>query len=140
MTNKRLKKTMRKVKPRDYPKTPRVYEYELSGGWRVLAGKSDGDNDILSMKLAEPQDFWFHVRGMPGSHVLLKAKSEIKPGREILRQAASIAAFHSKAKNGGTVPVSCTRGKYVSKPRGAKPGTVSIRKEKILKVKPCLPE
>ena len=131
---------MKKIKRKIALQLPKLYEYELSGGWKVLAGKSGTDNDILSIKLARPQDFWFHVKGMPGSHVLLKAKPETEPGREILRQAASIAAFHSKAKNGGTVPVSCTRGKYVSKPRGAKPGSVAIRKEKILKVKPCLPE
>ena len=59
--------------------------------------------------------------------------------KRILKQAAAIAAYHSKARQGGTVPVSCTRARFVTKPRGAQPGTVQIRKESVLKVRPCLP-
>ncbi len=116
------------------------YEYELSGGWKVLAGKIDEDNDRLSIKIARANDWWFHVRGMPGSHVVLRAEDDREPDKDILKQAASIAAYHSKARSGGTVAVSCTRAKYVTKPRGAKPGTVQIRKEIVLKVKPELPQ
>ena len=116
-----------------------LYEYELPGGWTVLAGRSDADNDQLSLKVAGPNDWWFHVRGMPGSHVILRVQRGEEPGRDVLKQAASIAAFHSKARKGGVVAVSCTRARYVSKPRGAKPGTVSIRKETVLKVRPGLP-
>jgi predicted ribosome quality control (RQC) complex YloA/Tae2 family protein len=78
---------------------------------------------------------------MPGSHVLLKAKENgEEPAPEIIKAAAAIAAYHSKARKGGTVPVSCTRACYVTKPRGSKPGTVNIRKEKTIKVRPALPE
>jgi predicted ribosome quality control (RQC) complex YloA/Tae2 family protein len=119
---------------------PKVYEYKLPGGWKVLAGKTDEDNDILSLKLANPDDWWFHVRGMAGSHVLLRGKPDEEPDHETIRSAAAIAAFHSKARSGGVVVVSCTRAQYVTKPRGAKPGTVSIRKEKLLKVRPGIPE
>ena len=118
---------------------PRLYEYELDRGWQVLAGKTDKDNDRLSIKLAKPDDWWFHIRGMPGSHVILKAKSDENPDKDILKQAAAIAAYHSKAKNGGVTAVSCTQARYVTKPRGAKPGTVHIRKESVIKVKPGLP-
>jgi predicted ribosome quality control (RQC) complex YloA/Tae2 family protein len=118
----------------------KFYEYQLEGGWQVYAGRTDEDNDYLSIKFARPNDWWFHVRGMPGSHVLLRAKEGENPGREILWQAAAIAAFHSKAKSGGTVTVSYTQAKYVTKPRGVKPGMVHIRKEKVLKVQPGVPE
>ena len=118
----------------------KFYEYQLEGDWQVYAGRTDEDNDYLSTKFAQPNDWWFHVRGMPGSHVLLRAKEGEEPGREVLRQAAAIAAFHSKAKSGGTVAVSCTQAKYVTKTRGAKPGTVHIRKEKVIKVQPGIPE
>jgi len=118
---------------------PRLYEYELGGGWQVLAGRTDEDNDRLSIKLAKSDDWWFHVRGMPGSHVILKAKSDENPDKEILKQAAAIAAYHSKAKNGGVTAVSCTQARYVTKPRGAKPGTVHIRKESVIKVRPKIP-
>ena len=117
-----------------------VYEYELPGGWKVLAGKTDEDNDILSIRLAHPEDWWFHVRGMPGSHVLLRHRPDEDPDRETLKGAAAIAAYHSKAREGGMVSVSCTRAKHVTKPRGAKPGTVTIRRESLLKVRPGIPE
>ena len=116
-----------------------ITEYTLSGEWKVFAGKTDEDNDYLSLKMANPNDYWFHVRGMPGSHVILRGKDREEPGKAVLKEAAAIAAYHSKAKNGGVTPVSCTQAKYVSKPRGAKPGTVSIRKESILKVRPGIP-
>jgi predicted ribosome quality control (RQC) complex YloA/Tae2 family protein len=130
---------MKKADSRHQPPPLKLYHYELEGGWEVLAGRTDADNDRLSLKTAHPDDWWFHVRGMPGSHVLLRRREGTDPGREILKQAAAIAAYHSKARSGGTVPVSCTRARYVSKPRGAKPGTVQIRKESVLKVKPSLP-
>ncbi|MDM8537566.1 NFACT RNA binding domain-containing protein [Desulfobacterales bacterium HSG17] len=117
----------------------RLNEYELAGGWQVLAGKTDADNDRLSIKLARPDDWWFHVRGMPGSHVILRAKDDEKPDKDTLKLAAAIAAYHSKAKNGGVTAVSCTQARYVTKPRGAKPGSVHIRKESVIKVRPGLP-
>ena len=82
----------------------------------MLAGRSDADNDILSLKLAGPNDWWFHVRGVPGSHVVLRAQAGQEPPAEIIKMAAAIAAWHSKAKNAGIVPVACTQAKYVSKP------------------------
>lgn len=118
----------------------KVYEYRLLDGWIVLAGKSDADNDYLSLKMAHPGDWWFHVRGVPGSHVVLRARTDAEPSREVLEWAAGIAAYHSKAKNAGITPVACTLARHVSKPRGAKPGTVQIKKERILKVRPSLPE
>lgn len=124
-----------------YQKPPvSVWEYTIAGKWTVLAGKTDADNDRLSLKEARPKDWWFHVRGMPGSHVLLRALPDEEPGKEILKTAATVAAYHSKARKGGVTPVACTRAINVTKPRGAKPGTVQIRKETILKVRPGLPD
>jgi predicted ribosome quality control (RQC) complex YloA/Tae2 family protein len=116
-----------------------LIEYALPGGFRVLVGKTDRDNDTLSLKIAGQDDHWFHVRAMPGSHVVLQSPDGVEPDRRTLEAAAAIAAHHSKARNAGVVPVSCTRARHVSKPRGAKPGTVEIRKETILKVRPGLP-
>ncbi len=114
-------------------------EYLLPGGWRALAGSTDRENERLSLRLASAHDRWFHVRGLPGSHVLLQGPSGAEPDRETLKQAAAIAAYHSKARHGGIVAVSCTLARYVTKPHGAKPGTVQIRKEIVLKVRPGLP-
>ena len=118
------------------PSPPRVTVYELSVGWRALVGKSDEDNDRLSLRVARPDDYWFHVRGMPGSHVVLQGPEGAEPDRDVVKRAASIAAYHSKARAGGVVAVSCTRARNVTKPRGAEPGTVEIRNEKVLKVRP----
>lgn len=121
------------------PHQPQIFEYVLPGEWIVLAGKTDADNDRLSLKVAKADDWWFHVRGMPGSHVILRAKPGEEPDKDTLKQAAAIAAYHSKARNGGVAAVSCTQARYVTKPPGAKPGTVTIRKESVLKVRPALP-
>jgi predicted ribosome quality control (RQC) complex YloA/Tae2 family protein len=102
----------------------------------VLVGASDADNDYLSIQVAEPQDWWFHADKVPGSHVILRAKPDQEPSPEILRQAAAVAAYHSKARNAGTIPVHCTRARYVTKPRGVKAGTVNVKHGKVLKVRP----
>lgn len=122
------------------PPEPKLYEHTLPNGWLVLAGRTDADNDRLSLRIARANDWWFHIRGMPGSHVVLQVPDGEEADRAILKQAAAVAAYYSKARAGGVVPVSATQAKYVSKPRGAKPGTVEIRKEIVLKVRPGLPD
>jgi predicted ribosome quality control (RQC) complex YloA/Tae2 family protein len=126
---------------RKEPTPPDLREYRLPTGERVLVGRTESDNDALSLRVARPDDYWFHVRGMPGSHVVLVVGEDgAEPGRAAIEAAASIAAWHSKARSGGVVAVSCTRARFVSKPRGAPAGTVEIRKERVLKVRPALPE
>lgn len=120
-------------------KAPRLYQYVLPGNYLVLVGKSDVDNDQLTLKLARPQDWWFHVRGLPGSHVVLKVDSNQEPDRRTLKKAAAIAAWHSKVRGGGVVAVSGTLARFVTKPKGVKTGTVQIRKEQIFKVRPAIP-
>ncbi len=115
---------------------PRVIRYELPGGWTVLVGATDEDNDYLSTTLAEPEDWWFHAEGVPGSHVVLRAKPGEEPGRDTLQQAAGVAAYHSKSRGAGSVRVYCTRARHVSKPRGAKVGTVQVARGKVVKVRP----
>lgn len=112
----------------------------MPDGFEVLAGKTDADNDLLSLNVAQANDLWFHVHGMPGSHVILRHPDGVRPEKSTVKIAAGIAAWHSKARNAGTVSVSCTEAKHVGKPRGAKPGTVSIKREKTLKVRPALPK
>jgi len=131
---------MSEKQEKDKGRKPRFYEYLMPGDWVVLAGRTDADNDYLSVVAAKPQDWWFHVRGLSGSHVILRARSDQEPDRKTLRGAAAVAAYHSKARSGGTVAVSVTRARYVAKFPGSKPGRVQIRKENVLMVKPALPE
>jgi predicted ribosome quality control (RQC) complex YloA/Tae2 family protein len=115
----------------------RLRTYTLPGGWQVLVGRTDADNEFLSFEVARPDAWWFHVRGMPGSHVILQGPPGTDPDRETLHRAAAIAAYHSKARTAGVVAVSGTRVRDVSKPRGAKAGTVQIRNERVFKVRPA---
>jgi len=121
---------------------PEYWSYPLERGWRVLAGKTAADNDLLSLHFARPNEFWFHVHDQPGSHVILRGPDDEnpQPGRELLEQAAAIAAWHSKARNCTRCAVDCTQARNVSKPKGAPPGTVTVSHIRLLKVKPALPE
>ena len=130
-----MKKSRDKVNLMGHPKR-RIHSYELPGGWTLFAGATDDDNDVLSTTLAAPDDWWFHAEGVPGSHVVLRAKPDEDPGRDTLRQAAAVAAYHSKARAAGTVRVHCTRARYVRKPRSAKPGTVEVNHGTVLRVRP----
>lgn len=124
------------MNPNDGPLPKDILSYRLPGGWTVLAGRTDAANDYLSFKLARAKDLWFHISGMPGSHVVLRARSDAAPDKASIQLAASIAAYHSRARSGGVVPVGWTEAKHVSKPRGAKPGTVTIAKDAVIKVRP----
>jgi len=119
---------------------PKLWRYQLPCGWIVLAGRTDLDNDRLSLKIAKANDWWFHVKGLPGSHVVLQVPAGEQVDNATLKEAAAVAAWHSKKRESNQVAVSCTQARYVTKPRGAKPGTVEIRKAKVLKVRPALPE
>lgn len=118
----------------------KLYRYALPGGWTILAGKTDADNDTLSLDIARPGDYWFHVKGMPGSHVILRPEGDETPDKALLKTAAAVAAWHSKARTGGQTAVSCVRAKYVRKSKRDKPGAVHIRKARVLMVKPALPK
>ena len=86
--------------PSEIPRPPAVWAYELEGGWHAWAGRTARDNDHLSLKVARNDDWWFHVRGMPGSHVVLRVPEGEEPDRETLKQAAAVAAWYSKARGG----------------------------------------
>jgi predicted ribosome quality control (RQC) complex YloA/Tae2 family protein len=115
--------------------------FTVTGGFQVWVGKNSENNDLLTMKYAKPSDLWFHARGSRGSHVVLRAGTgKGEPSRRALEEAAAIAAFYSKMKNGKHVPVAMTEKKYVRKPRGAPAGTVTIEREKLFFVNPKLPD
>lgn len=118
---------------------PDCWRYGLPGGFEALAGKTDADNDLLSLTVAKANDLWFHLHGQPGSHVILRHPDGTPPGNDTIKAAAAIAAWHSKARNAGTVAVCYTEAKHVGKPHGAKPGSVTIKREKTVKVRPALP-
>jgi len=93
-----------------------------SEGYRIWVGRNNAQNDELSLKFAKPDDLWLHVKDMPGSHVIARVPEPV-PDKTLL-EAASLAAWFSKARNSSKVQVDYTRARYVRKPSGAKPGMV----------------
>ena len=116
------------------------WRFRSKEGWDVLIGRSSEANDHLTLHMARPEDYWFHAHGCPGSHVVLRrGKGANEPSKATLEEIASWAAFHSKSRTAGKVPVIYTQKKYVRKPRGAKAGTVFVEREKMLMVRPVEP-
>ena len=114
-------------------------QFLTSDGFKVLVGRNDKENDYISFKLAKKDDLWFHVDGMPGSHVLLTREERNRDfSRETISQAASLAAYFSKARNSKKVSVVYTLAKYLRKPKNAKPGLVTLGREKSIVVAPKL--
>ena len=125
----------RKRKPtsgRNVPSETNPRRYLTSDGWTILVGRNNVENDRLT-KASAKDDLFFHAQGCPGSHVILRREGKHqRPSDTALREAASLAAYWSKARHSKTVPVNCTEVRYVQKPRGAAPGLVTIRNETTL--------
>jgi len=106
-------------------------------GMIVLIGRSAADNDILSLKLASPSDFWFHVAGESGSHVIVRNPDRLTNlPRETRRFAAALAAGYSRARKGGQVAVHETRVRHISKKRGMAAGKVLMARHRTIRVQP----
>ncbi len=116
---------------------PLPRQFVSSDGLTILVGRSHAGNEYLTWKLARPHDLWLHVHGFPGSHVLVRL-----PGKEAslpqrtLREAAALAAYYSQARGQGKVEVVYTFRKYLKKPKGGRPGTVLLTREKVILVSP----
>lgn len=110
----------------------------IVAGYEILVGKGASDNDRLTFGLADPRDFWLHVAGVPGSHVIVRNPDGLAElPREVLEAAAQLAAFHSKAQAArGKVEVHVCRAADVSKPRGFAPGEVRLKRWDTIKVHP----
>ena len=98
-------------------------------GMEILVGRTARDNDTLTFQIASQRDFWLHVAGCPGSHVIVRNPEGLPSlPRETLRFAAVLAARHSKARAARQVSVHVAQVKDVSKPKGAPPGQVSLKR------------
>ncbi len=102
---------------------PKPMEFRSSGGYRILCGKNNHQNDYLTTRLASKLDYWFHVKNQPGSHCIMITDGE-EPAERDFTEAAMIAAYYSKASEGQNVAVDYTQVKNVRKPGGSKPGFV----------------
>lgn len=104
-------------------------------GRRILVGKGGSDNDELTLRVAGPNDIFLHVRGTPGAHVIVP----LDKGQEIpdatLLDAATLALHYSKSRNAAAADITWTPRRNVSKPKGAKPGLVQVREERVLRLR-----
>ncbi|MBN1504736.1 MAG: DUF814 domain-containing protein [Candidatus Eisenbacteria bacterium] len=116
---------------------PRIFT--TSEGYTVVVGRNNSENDYVTHRLAKPEDLWFHAYGVTGSHVILRHRGRAAPSRRAIEEAASIAAYFSKAKTSSAAPVIYTQKKFVHKPRGARPGTAGCAREKMVMAKPVKP-
>ena len=103
-------------------------------GIQILVGKNNRQNDKLTMSIASPEDTWLHVKDVHGSHVIIKKGGSVPD--TTLFDAAVLAAYYSKARGSGSVPVDYTLVKYVKKPAGAKPGMVIYTHQHTVYVAP----
>ena len=103
-------------------KAPVIMQFETPDGMKVLCGKNNIQNEYITHKLAEKQDYWFHAKGCAGSHVLLVTEGK-EPTDLDFTTAAEIAAYHSKAE-GSNIGVDYTLAKNVKKVAGSRPGFV----------------
>ena len=117
-------------------KTVPIYrEYISKTGFKIWVGKNAKANDKLTFQLANGRDWWLHVCGCPGSHVIIRLEKEEKPDTETLQDAMQLALHYSKARSQGEGEVVLSQRKYVSKLARGKPGQVQISKRQTAWVK-----
>lgn len=111
------------------PQSP--LKFVSDDGLEILAGRSNAQNDELTLKLARRTDYWLHTQRVHGSHVIIRCEGEEPPPRT-LEQAAGIAAYYSQARGAGKVQVDYTMVRNVRKPSGALPGKVIYTDHKTM--------
>ena len=117
------------------PAVPQFKEYTSDEGYKILVGKNNRQNDYLTTVLAAKNDLWFHVKNIPGSHVIVRCRGGEVSDATVMK-AAALAAANSKAAGSSQVPVDYTPVKFVKKPNGAKPGMVIYTTNKTVFVTP----
>jgi len=119
------------------PLQPR--EIRTADGFTILIGRNNKQNDKLSLKMAKEDDIWLHTQKIPGSHVIIRQEDRPIP-ESVMLEAASYAAWFSKAKNSSGVPVDWVTAGKLKKPQGARPGFVTYTGQKTLYVDPKEPK
>lgn len=123
-----IKRSSRKSADKNPPESSLPRKYISSAGWEILVGRNNRQNDMLTLKMSDRHDLWFHTKNIPGAHVILRLDKKFKSIHEVpdktIEEAAGLAAYFSKARQSDKVPVDYTFRYNVKKPGGAKPGMV----------------
>jgi predicted ribosome quality control (RQC) complex YloA/Tae2 family protein len=133
-TGAKLQKPNKEQK-RDEP--PQCHRFQSPSGHEIWVGRNNYQNDLLTFRIANEYDLWFHSQEIAGSHVLLRLAAGSQPDDQDLQATADIAAYYSRARQSDAVPIVYTSPKYIHKPKGAKPGMVVYTHEKVLWGKPA---
>ncbi len=114
-----------------------LLEMVSPSGYQLTWGRNPRQNDTVSREVAAPEDLWFHAHNLPGCHLVLRraGRSGEIPEEDVLF-AAALAAGYSRARNDSRVEVMVTEAKYVKKPKGARPGLVTVEKYRTVLVEP----
>jgi predicted ribosome quality control (RQC) complex YloA/Tae2 family protein len=129
----KFKKQAQKARQKSAP-----LHFVSSDGFDLYVGKNNSQNDELTLRFAQGGDIWMHTKDIAGSHVIIRTNNKIPPDAT-LQEGANLAAYFSKARESGQVPVDYTPKKHVRKPNGAKPGFVIYDHHKTLYVTPVAP-
>jgi len=111
---------------------PGIKRVEVDG-FQVLQGRDAESNDTLTLEMSDDEDYWFHAKGVPGSHVVIRTDGKV-PAREVIYKVAEIAARNCKTKQGVVEVVYCKR-KFVTKRPGMNPGQVAVDEANSEKIK-----
>lgn len=103
--------------------TSKPFHYVSSNGYHMYVGKNNYQNEEITFQMATGNDWWFHAKGCPGSHVIVKTNNE-EPPSETFEEAGRLAAYYSKGREQEKVEIDYVQRKHVKKPKGAKPGFV----------------
>lgn len=124
----------RKGKDRKREPSLRPMRFVSSEGHTIWVGRNNRQNERLTLRTARPHDLWFHAQRIPGSHVILRADGPVSD--QVLREAAVLAAYYSKARESANVPVDYVERRHVRKPAGGPLGYVIYDHQKTLYVTP----
>lgn len=128
-----LKRKTKHKKKKNKRTKPIPEQFISTDGTIMLVGKNNKQNEYVTTKLANRNDYWLHTKNIPGSHVVIRSEN---PNEETLFEAAQLAAYYSKSQNSSSVSVDYTLVRHVKKPNGAKPGFVIYDNQKTITVTP----
>lgn len=128
------KRTDKKAKIKSKP-----FHYLSSDGYHIYVGKNNYQNEELTFKFATGNDWWFHAKGMPGSHVIVKSNNEELPDR-VFEEAGKLAGYYSKGRENDKIEIDYLQKKNVKKPNGSAPGFVVYYTNYSLTIHPDISE
>ncbi len=120
------------------PSSPAPKALVDTAGNSVYVGRSGPQNDLLTFEIAGPDDTWLHARGVGGAHVIIRWRNPASPeDPDTVAAAAALAAWYSAARESGGVEVDVARRRHVRKIKGGRPGMVTYRNERTIRVQPA---